>query len=138
MCRELLQNNVDLVMRFWAGHVIVPPLVIRCDHYLLDNNLRFVNAIPSTITSPLAPWIDIGEMFVTDFNIPVDYLSCERTAQLFKHFISSRYPDLMQVFADGSRIHDPIMSTSAAMVIPIIDHVSSWRISLSSYLNTWG
>ena len=59
VCWELLQNNVDLIMRPWAGHVIVPPLVIRCENYLKDNNLSFVNVIPSTITSPLAPLIDV-------------------------------------------------------------------------------
>ena len=57
LCEELLENNINLVMRPWAGCVIVPPLVIRCEHYVLDNNLNFINAIPSTITSPLAPWI---------------------------------------------------------------------------------
>ena len=57
LCEELLENNINLVMRPWAGCVIVPPLVIRCEHYVFDNNLNFINAIPSTITSPLAPWI---------------------------------------------------------------------------------
>lgn len=85
--KELLntQNNVSLVMRPWAGTVIVPPLVIRCEHYLLDNNLNNFTSIPSNIVSPIPPWSDVDGYFFANFagGLPLRELSDAQACRSF-------------------------------------------------------
>lgn len=134
--KELFRVNYPGDKPF-CGNIYVAPLATRAEKLLADINVDPFVKVFSSLISPVPPWYDISQYFLPDFmDVTIDNMACYEAKQTFSDLMENRYNGYLSVFTDGSRITNPVESTSAAMTIPSLSVNSRWK--LSPYITVLG
>ena len=95
-----------------------------------------IEPVPNTFTnllSPIPPWKDINEMFLTGFlpQLGVEHMTNAQANARFTDLIHSKFSNYFTIFTDGSKATMPETSVSAAVAIPNVHFVQHWKLSTS-------
>lgn len=61
-------------------------------------------------------------------NINVEFTSSAQVLHSFNYIVDTKFTIYLEIFTDGSKMTDPIMAFSAAIVVPSLGTVSSWKL----------
>ena len=88
------------------------------------NSMRFTlpRQVGNYSPAGLPPWIDVGQYVIIH---PVNEIN---TNQQLRELLSHDFVGYKQLFVDGSKIRNPITSTSSALFVPHQRRVHSWRL----------
>lgn len=85
---------------------------------------------PSPLVSPLPPWFDCDAHIITEFcPVPKSRLPSASTIRIFDNLMADSFSGFLPIFTDGSQVHHPAPSTSAAFCIPCRNVALSWKLS---------
>lgn len=81
------------------------------------------------LVSPFPPWSDINVVLCTNFvSVNVSGLSSSSAVQVFADMLSTTYRGFVAAFTDGSRVAAPVLSSSAALVVPSRGVSLNWKL----------
>jgi ribonuclease HI len=114
----------------WCGSILPPPVIIRAQNIMVELEIPPFQRIFTHLMSPVPPWCDINNFFHTEFiNASVKEIDSAQSNQIFKELINSKYKGYLTIYTDGSKVHNPRVSTAASVVIPSLDVTLNWRLS---------
>ncbi len=94
-----------------------------------ERNLPLPTPMRYPFLSPLPPWYNIQHNILTAFaSTPVSDLSSNSASQIFKDLLQTRFHNFTAAFTDGSRVTEPMPSSSAAMVVPSRGVLLNWKL----------
>ena len=100
----------------------IPSLVLRAHDILKEMQFPDLEKIKwstqTELVSPLPPWVDTSELFNVHFSdiCCEDYLPNE-ACFIFNNLRKEKYEKFLEIYTDGSAIHSPCKSSSAAYVV---------------------
>jgi len=108
---------------------ILPPFTLNARNTFTKLNLPVPLPRRHSLISPLPPWFNTKDCILTNFSrSSVTSLSSNNAIQIFNDLLQTKYVDFTLAYTDGSHVHDPVASTSAAVVIPARGVVLNWKL----------
>ena len=94
-----------------------------------EHNLPLPRPLRLPFLSPLPPWFNIQHHILTTFSsTPVSGLTSNTASQTFQDLLQTNFANFTAAYTDGSRVTEPVVSSSAAMVVPSRGVTLNWKL----------